>query len=40
MRNIFFFQNLSIYEIMWKKYFRAGQAPGENMTHAYYMLGN
>jgi len=30
--------NRPIYEIMWKKYCRAGQATNDNMTHAHCML--
>jgi hypothetical protein len=35
-----FFENHTIYEIMWKKYCRAGQATDDNMAHAHYMLDN
>jgi len=38
MFNNFFFDNLAVSEIMWKKYSRAGQATDENMAQAYCML--
>jgi hypothetical protein len=34
----FFFENLAVYEKMWKKYCKAGQATDDNMVHAYYLL--
>ena len=34
----FFVENLTVYEIIWGKYCRAGQARDENMTHAHSML--
>jgi len=34
----FFFENCAVYEIMWKKYCRAGQAADDNMAHAHCML--
>jgi len=36
--NLFLFENLTIYEIMWKS--RVRQGTDENMTHAHCMLGN
>jgi hypothetical protein len=37
--NIFFFvENRTVYEMMWKKIFSAGQATDDNMTHAHCML--
>jgi len=33
-----FFDNLSVYEIMCKKYSGVGQTTDENMTHAHCML--
>jgi hypothetical protein len=30
-----FFENLSVYEIMWKKYGRAGEATDDNMQNAH-----
>ena len=39
--NIFFsFENLAVYEIMWKKYYSAGQTTNDSMVHAHYMLDN
>jgi hypothetical protein len=35
-----FIGNYSDYEIMWKQYFRAGQATDDSMAHAFFMLGN
>ena len=33
--NIFFFsENHAVYEVMWKKYGRVGQATDDNMAHA------
>jgi len=34
----FFFENLGVYEMKWKKYCRAGQATDDNMAHAHCML--
>jgi hypothetical protein len=34
----FFSENRAVYEIMWKKYCRAGQATDGNMAHAHCML--
>ena len=34
----FFFENLAVYEIMWKKYGRAGQATDYNMAQAHCKL--
>jgi hypothetical protein len=34
----FVFGNRAVYEIMWKKYCRAGQATDDNMAHAHCML--
>jgi hypothetical protein len=31
-------ENRAVYETMWKKYYRAGQATDDNMAHAHYML--
>jgi len=36
----FFSENLAVYEIMWKKYGRAGQATDGNMAHAHWMRNN
>jgi hypothetical protein len=33
-----FLENLAFYEIMWKKYCRAGQATNDNMAQAHCML--
>jgi hypothetical protein len=33
-----FFENPAFYEIMWKKYCRAGQATDDNMAHAHCVL--
>jgi len=33
-------ENLVVYEIMWKKYCRAGQATVDNMAHAHCVLDN
>jgi hypothetical protein len=33
-------ENLAVYEIMWKKYYRAGQATDGSMAHAHCMLDN
>jgi hypothetical protein len=38
--NNVFPENLAIYEIMWKKNGRAGQATGDKMAHGHCMLGN
>jgi hypothetical protein len=35
---IFFFENRAVYEIMWKKYCRTGQAGDDNVAHAHCML--
>jgi hypothetical protein len=35
---LFFFENRACFEIMWKKYCIAGQAPDDNMAHAPCML--
>jgi hypothetical protein len=35
-----FFFNRAVYEIMWEKYCRAGQATDDNMVHAHCMLHN
>ena len=35
---IFFLENRAIYEIMWGKYARVGQATYHNMAHALFML--
>jgi hypothetical protein len=35
----FFLENRVVYEIMWKKYRRAGQATDDNMAHAHCVLG-
>jgi hypothetical protein len=35
----FFFENRAVYEKMWQKYRRAGQATDDNMALARYMLG-
>ena len=34
-----FFEYRAVYEIMWKKYCRTGQATGDNMAHAHCMQG-
>ena len=36
--NVFGFENPAIYEIIWKKYCRAGQATFENTAHAHWVL--
>jgi len=36
--SIRFFENLGIYEVMWKKYCRAGRTTDDNMAHAHCML--
>ena len=33
-----FSENRAVYEIMWKKYCRAGQATDDNMANAHFML--
>jgi hypothetical protein len=38
LRNFFFFENPAVYEKMWKKYFRAGQATDDNMAHAHCVM--
>jgi hypothetical protein len=38
--DFFFFENRTVYEIMWKKYCRTGQTTIDNMAHAYCMLDN
>ena len=35
----FFFENRAVYEIMWEKYCRAGQATDDSMAHADCMMG-
>jgi hypothetical protein len=35
---ITFFLNRAVYELLWKKYCRAGQATDDNMAHAHCML--
>ena len=35
INNFFFFRKSCLYEIMWKKYCRAGQATDDNMAHAH-----
>jgi hypothetical protein len=35
MFNLFFFENPAVYEIMWKKYRKAGQATDNNTAHAH-----
>ena len=37
--NFIFFENHSVYEIMWKKYCRAGQVTDDIMAHAHFTLG-
>ena len=34
----FFFENCAVYEIMWKKHCRAGQATVDNMAYPHCML--
>ena len=36
----FFFETPAVYEIMWNKYGRAGQATDDNMAHAHCVLYN
>jgi len=36
--SITFFQNLAIYDIMWTKHGRAGQATDDNMVHTHCRL--
>jgi hypothetical protein len=37
----FFFENVAVYEIMWRyTYCRAGQVTDKNIAHAHYMLDN
>ena len=36
----FFYENRAVYEIMWEKYCRAGQATDGNMAHAHCMPDN
>jgi hypothetical protein len=37
--NLFFsLENRAVYEIMWEKYCRAGQATDDNMAHAHCVL--
>jgi len=38
MFNKFFFDNRAVYEIMWRKYSRTGQATDDNMAQAYCIL--
>jgi len=33
--SVTFLENCAVYEIMWKKYCRAGQATDDNMAHAH-----
>ena len=40
MFNKIFPQNRAVYEIMWEKYDREGQATGDNMAHAHSRLDN
>ena len=35
-----FFEILAVYEIMWEKYSRAGQATDDDTAHAHCMLDN
>jgi hypothetical protein len=35
VQQLFFSENPAVYEIMWKKYGRAGQVTGDNMAHAH-----
>ena len=36
--NFFFFENRAVYEIMWQKYCRAGQATDDSMARVHCML--
>jgi hypothetical protein len=36
--NVFFSENIAVYEILLKKYSRAGQAKDDNKKHAHYTL--
>jgi len=36
--NNFYFENRALNEIMWKKYCTAGQATGDSMANAHFML--
>jgi hypothetical protein len=36
----FSLENRAVYEIMWKKYCRTGQATDDNTAHAHCMLDN
>jgi len=38
--DFFVIKNLSVYEIMWKKYCRMGEATGDNVALAHFRLGN
>ena len=38
--NIFFFENRTVYGVMWKNYRKAGQAIDDNMAHAFCLLDN
>ena len=38
--SITFFENRAVYEIMWKKYWRAWQATYDNIAHVLCMLDN
>jgi hypothetical protein len=38
LNKVLFFLNRAVYEIMWTKYCRAGQATGDTRAHAHYML--
>jgi len=33
------FENVTVYDIMWKKYSKAGQATDDNQMQAHFMLG-
>jgi hypothetical protein len=34
----FLFENRAVYEIIWKKYSKSGEATDNNKAHAYFML--
>jgi len=36
--SVFFSENRAVYEIMWKKYCRAGQATDDNMAHIHFTM--
>jgi len=40
VQKLFFKKNRAVYEIMWGKYGRGGQATGDSMAHAHCMLYN